>query len=87
MDVGGESRGLNESGSGTSDVEETEGRGGRNVVTTEIQVIAPLLDLGGANRSRGDDAKGPGESRESGVVPEETAPSGERSGCVTVRVQ
>ncbi len=52
MDVGGESRSLNESVPGTSDVEETEGREGRNVVTAEIEVIVPLLDLGGANRSR-----------------------------------
>ena len=57
------------------------GRGGnrgsrrQEFVTIEVQVIAPLLDLGGANRTQRQVVNSPGESRESGVVPEETAPS------------
>ena len=73
----GRVRVLNEPVRGTSVVEETEGRGGEELVTIEVRVIAPLLDLGGANRTRGESAKSPRESRESGAVLEETAPSGE----------
>ena len=77
MTVGGERQGLERAGS--RDLGRGGNRGSRRqeLVTIEVQVIATLLDLGGANRTREMDAKSPRESRESGVVPEETAPSGE----------
>ena len=87
MDVEGESQGPNESIRETPVVEETEVRDGKQgFVTIEVPRIA-RLDVGGANRAGPRrEAKRPRERRESGVVPEDTAPVRGASGCVTVRV-
>jgi len=47
------------------------------VVTIEIEVIAPQLDVGGTKPEPPSEARSPRERRESGAVPEETASSGE----------
>ena len=72
----GSVRFLNEPVRGTSDVEGTEGRGGRDSKRLRSRTLPPV----GPGRNQQDprmDAKSPGESRESGAVLEETAPSRE----------
>jgi hypothetical protein len=54
VDVGGESQGLIEAIRETPVVEETEvGDGRQELVPIEVPMIAPRLDVGGANRARG----------------------------------
>jgi hypothetical protein len=83
-DVGGENPGPNEPGRGTSVVEETEGRR-QELVTIRVQAVAPLLALGGTNRTRGWMPKSQRKPRIRGR-PGGNCPVRRASGLVTVRV-